>query len=280
MAIEYKCSEETVRLAVRRMIKDQKVSANASFNFNNSTGFRNEVAYRDMDFLEALAYADEMRVVDDVIGLLVDRGMIGKGTAFYDKQAFLDLRMFVKRNFKGEWGTITPVLERMLYMLSSVRRPKRILAIGIFWGNAFIWNVGSSCGKGKVYDAESVIGVDIDPHAIEMAQANINLIPDNKHIELVVQEGVKFATETTGTFDYVYLDVGISQIEKSLNYPILNALYSKLEKGAWVLTHDTTHPYFINSFVEYLNFVRNKDYFSESICLDIDQYGLELSIKG
>ncbi len=279
MAIDYKSPEEVVQRAVNYLIKDQKVADDACFNFKSSAGFRKEITYRDMDFLEVLGYCDEIKVVDDALQFLVENGLVEKENAAYDEQAFLDLRMEVKKNFKGEWGTITPVLERLLYMFSSVRKPKNILAVGIFWGNAFIWNIGSSCASGKVYEATKVTGIDLNPKAIKMAKKNIGLIPDNKHIELLVEDGVKFAQHTKQKFDYVYLDVGISQIEKSLNYPILEALYDNLESGAWVVTHDTTHPYFIKSFEKYLAFVRDKQNFKESICFDIDQYGLELSIK-
>ncbi len=279
MAIDYKSPEDVVEKAVKHLIKEHKVASDASFNFNSLAGLRKEIAYRDMDFLEALGYCDEVKVVDNALKFLVNNELIKSEDAHYNQEAFLNLRTEVKRRFKGEWGTITPVLERLLYMFSSVRKPKNILAVGIFWGNAFIWNIGSSCASGKVYDATKVTGIDLNPKAIKMAKQNIGLIKDNSHIELIVEDGVKFAKETEEKYDYVYLDVGISQIEKSLNYPILEALYDNLETGAWVVTHDTTHPYFIKSFEKYLAFVRNKALFRESICFDIDQYGLELTIK-
>lgn len=279
MAIDYKSPPEVIEQALKRLKKERKVSSDAAFNYKSDAGFRKEVTYNDMDFLEALGYCDEVKVVDDALDFLLDNKLISHEDAFYDKKSFLDLRMEVKKSFKGDWGTITPVTERFLYMMTSVRKPKNILAIGIFWGNAFIWNIGSSCSKGKVYDVDSVIGIDLNPEAIKMAQRNIDQIPDNKHISLLVEDGIKFAKQTDRKFDYVYLDVGISQIEKSLNYPILNALYNNLEDGAWVLTHDTTHPYFNDSFKKYLGFVRDKNNFQESVCFGLDQYGLELSIK-
>ncbi|MEL7146551.1 MAG: hypothetical protein AAFO69_09310 [Bacteroidota bacterium] len=279
MAIDYQSPQEVIELALKRLKKEKKVASDAAFNYSSDAGFRKEVTYKDMDFLEALGYCDEMKVVDDAMEFLLQNNLISKEDATYDKSLFLDLRMELKKKFKGDWGTITPVTERFFYMMTSVRKPKNILAVGIFWGNAVSWNIGSSCGAGKVYDAESVIGIDLNPEAIEMARKNFDQIADNEHITLLVEDGIKFAKETTQKFDYVYLDVGISQIEKSLNYPILNALYDNLEEGAWVLTHDTTHPYFNDSFEKYLAFVRDKNNFRESICFGLDQYGLELSIK-
>ncbi len=279
MATHFISPESVIQEALNKLIKEQKVADHAVFNFQNPKGLRSEVAYRDSDFLEALGYCDEVKVVDEALQFLLDNGHILNDRAHYNKEKFLELRIEMKRKFKKEWGTITPVFERLLYMLSSVRRPKNILAVGVFWGNALTWTIGSSCGKGKVYDVDKIIGIDVNPEAIEMAKGNMAQLCGDTQIDLIAEDGVNFAKRIDQTFDYLYLDVGISQIEKSLNYPILRNLYDKLEDGAWVIAHDTTHPYFTKSFREYLEFVRNKDFFKESICFDIDTYGFELSIK-
>lgn len=278
MALHFQCGEDVLQEALGRLKKTGRVAQDAYFNLAAANGLRREISYRDMDFLEHLGYCKEERVVQEALDFLKKRNLVDP-MANYDSEAFLKLRMEVKRKFNGEWGTITPSLERMLYMFTSVRKPKRFAAIGIFWGNAFIWNVGSSCGEGKIYDAEYVYGVDMNPKATEKAAANIATLDHSDHIQVVTKEGLEFIKDCTQTFDYLYLDVGISQIEKSLNYSMVRAMYDKLEKGAWVVTHDTTHPYFNDAFGKYLQFVRDKDYFSESICFDFDPYGLEVSIK-
>lgn len=278
MSLKFTCSDEIIHQAVDKLKNSGRVSFDASFNSSAAEGLRKEVSYRDMDFLEYLGYCNEKTIVDDALRFLKENGLASQNSG-YDQTAFIHHRVDVKRKFEADWGTITPAMERLFYMLSSVRQPKRILAIGIFWGNAMIWNIGSSCGKGKVYDAERVFGIDINPEAIEKAQRNINTLEGTEHISLFVDDGIKYALETAHTFDYVYLDVGISQIEKSLNFDILKNLYEKLEPGAWVLTHDTTHPFFRKEFEKYLEFVHNKSLFEASVCFDVDQYGLELSVK-
>jgi hypothetical protein len=52
-------------------------------------------------------------------------------------------------------------------------------------------------------------------------------------------------------------------------------------KGAWVLAHDTTFKGagFPEQLREYLRFVRAPANFEVSISFEIDEYGLELSIK-
>ena len=278
MSLKYTCSQDIIHEAVGKLKKSGRVADDASFNMDALEGLRREVSYRDLDFLEHLGYCNEVKVVEDALNFLKQNGLASP-EATYDPIAFINHRVEVKRKFEADWGTITPVAERLFYMLSSVRQPKRILAGGIFWGNAMIWNIGSSCGKGKVYDAERVYGLDLNADAVAQATRNINKLDDTEHVSLFVAEAIQYAKETTDTFDYVYLDVGISQIEKSLNYDILKNLYDKLEPGAWVLTHDTTHPFFKKDFEKYLAFVHDKDLFETSICFDIDQYGLELSVK-
>jgi predicted O-methyltransferase YrrM len=278
MALHYQCNKDILQEAVNRLKKSGKVAQDAFFNEAAVNGLRREISYRDMDLLEHLGYCKEEQIVSEALKFLKELNLI-KQSDSYDLDAFLRLRMEVKKKFNGDWGTITPTLERLLYAFTSTRKPKRIAAIGIFWGNAFIWNVGSTCGTGKVYDADYVYGVDLNPKATEKAEANIRSLENSDHIHIINKEGVEFIKESQLTFDYLYLDVGISQIEKSLNYNMIKAIYDKLEKGAWVVTHDTTHPYFYDSFKKYLQFVRDKEYFSESICFDFDPYGLEVSIK-
>jgi hypothetical protein len=60
---------------------------------------------------------------------------------------------------------------------------------------------------------------------------------------------------------------------------LLKKLYGKVEKGGWVLAHDTVVPPFAEQLEAYLAYVRDGKNFEESISFDVDAYGLELSIK-
>lgn len=285
MALRYSCDEQVIESCLGLLKKAGRVSGEAYFNHTASNDLRSEVAYRDGDFLEYLGYTKEEDVIDSILHMLKQNGIL-TAAAQYDKTAFLELRQEVKGKFDNQlvlqptmsYGTITPVMERLFYMLSSVRKPKRILALGIFWGNALIWNVGSSCGKGKVYDTEKVYGIDIDSHAVDQARKNFNKLSGIERIEWIANDGLQTVEKLNDTYDYVFLDVGIRN-DKRLNLILLKKLYQKLQKGCWVLAHDTTMHFFKEHFKSYLDFVRDKSFFSESISFDVDQYGLELSIK-
>ena len=69
---------------------------------------------------------------------------------------------------------ITPVMERLLYALSSIKRPQSFIAIGIYCGNTLVWSAGSSCGKGEIYGSKRIYGIDIDKKSIKLAIANFS----------------------------------------------------------------------------------------------------------
>ncbi len=50
-------------------------------------------------------------------------------------------------------------------------------------------------------------------------------------------------------------------------------------EGAWVMAHDNLDWTARKQMAPYLEFVRDKAHFSESICFDIDDCRMELSIK-
>ena len=92
-----------------------------------------------------------------------------------DHERFLALRNAVRETFEVPWTSITPVMERMLYAIVAAKRPAHVVAIGIYCGNTLIWNVGPACGPGKLYDAERLLGVEVDEEAIGIARGNENV---------------------------------------------------------------------------------------------------------
>jgi predicted O-methyltransferase YrrM len=196
-----------------------------------------------------------------------------------DERAFHELRRQVKEKFTIPGTSTTPVMERLLYMLSSVRRPRRVIGFGTYWGNALVWNVGSSCGQGRVYEAEKVYGVDIDAEATERAKANFSKLAHIDRIELIAEDELKAVERLEGPFDYVCLDAESKELGKGMYLELPERLYGKVEEGGWVLAHDTPTPLFAGQLEEYLAYVRNGENFRENISFDVDPFGLELSVK-
>jgi predicted O-methyltransferase YrrM len=278
MALTYTCEGQVIEMALEKLKADGLVSENAYFNYDAPRNLRREVAYRDFDFLSRLGRVAEVDTVRSILAWLKQEGIVPEG-ATYDEKAFSELRQEVKRYFTVPGTSITPVMERLLYMLSSVRRPRRVIGIGTYCGNALVWSVGSSCGPGRVYQADKVYGIDIDAEATESARTNLGKLRNTDHIELIAEDGLKAVERLEGPFDYVFLDVDSVELGKGLYLELLKALYEKVVVGGWVLAHDVVVPPFAGQLEGYLAFVRDGKNFRESILFDVDAFGLELSVR-
>jgi len=277
MTLIYTCEDSVIELALEKLKDAGLVARNAYFNHDAPQNLRREVAYRDFDFLTRLSRAAEAETVRSILAWLKQEGVVPE-SATYDEDAFDELRREVKEKFTMPGTSITPVMERLLYMLSSVRRPRRVIGLGTYCGNALVWTVGASCGSGRVYEAEKVYGIDIDAEANEQARANFSQLAHTDH-ELSTEDGLQAVERLDGPFDYVYLDVDSRELGKRVYLELLKRLHGKIEQGGWVLAHDTMVPPFAEQLKEYLTYVRNGDNFQESVSFDVDPYGLELSIR-
>lgn len=278
MTLIYTCEAPVIEMALERLKEDGLVSPDAYFNYDASHNLRREVAYRDFDFLARLSRVAEAETVRSILAWLTQAGIVPAGTT-YDEQAFDELRREVKEKFVVPGTSITPVMERLLYMLSSVRRPRRAIGLGTYCGYALVWLIGSSCGQGRVYDAEKVYAIDIDEEATEQARRNLGQLSHTDHVELIAEDGLQAVERVKGPFDYVYLDVESKELGKGIYLELLERLYGKIQGGGWVLAHDIVVPSFAKQLEGYLAYVRDGKHFSESISFDVDPFGLELSVK-
>jgi predicted O-methyltransferase YrrM len=237
-----------------------------------------EVGYRDFHFLYYLGQHAEMEICAAALALLKRIGAIDTG-ATYSAERFEALRQEVRAGFEIPDTAYSAVMERLLYLLTSVKRPRRTLAIGIFCGYTLAWVAGAACNGGKVYQADRIYGIDIDAEAIAVARRNFGRLADCDAVELVAEDGRLTAERLEGPFDYLYLDADSPENGKAIYLELLERLYPKLSRGAWVLAHDTTLPAFQDRLGEYLRFVRDRCNFSDSMSFDVDLFGLELSIK-
>lgn len=278
MALVYTCENQVIEMTLEKLKQAGLVSRDAYFNYDAPQNLRREVAYRDFDFLSRLSRTAEVEIVRSVLAWLKQKGIVSQN-ATYDEGAFDGLRREVRARFTIPGTSVTPVMERLLYMLSSVKRPRRVIGLGTYCGNALVWIVGPSCGQGRVYEAEKVYGIDIDADATERARENLGQLAHTDHIDLIAEDGLEAVERLPGPFDYIYLDVEGEDLGKSLYLELLKRLYGKIEKGAWVLAHDIVVPPFAKDFEEYLSYVRDGENFGESILFDVDAFGLELSVR-
>jgi len=268
----------SIESALLRLKRKGFVAEDAYFNAEEPLKLATEVRYRDFHFLYYLGQYAELEISEAVLALLKVIGVI-EPSSNYSSENFEKLRQEVRSCFEIPDTAFSPVMERLLYLLASVKRPRRILGIGIFCGNTLVWTAGASCNGGKVYQADKIYGIDIDVQAIAVARQNFSRLSECAHVELVAEDGRMTVGRLEGPFDYIYLDADSHENGKGIYLQMLQALYPKLNKGCWVLAHDTTLPGFRGQLEAYLAFVRDRDKFSESISFDVDLFGLELTIK-
>jgi len=278
MTLIYRCDNNAIDMALEKMKNDGLVSIEATFNFDSPDGLRSEVAYRDFDFLTRLCRVADEQTTRSVLVWLKQEGIIPEGVTF-DEGAFESFQSTVKKKFTIPGTSISPVMERLLYLLSEVKQPRRAIGLGTYCGYALVWAVGASCRMGKAYTADKVYAIDIDADVTEQARQNFKNLEHTDHIEFITEDGFKVVDYLDGPFDYIYLDVDSPELGKGIYLDLLKQLYGKLEMGGWVLAHDTCVPPFADQLEAYLAFVRDGENFRHSISFDIDPFGLELSIK-
>ncbi len=278
MSLTYRCDPQAIELAMAKMKSDGLVSDKAKFNFSASDGLRSEVAYRDFDFLTRLSRVGEVKTGHSILTWMKAKNIISEKSD-YDENRFDAFRKEVKEKFTIPGTSITPNMEQLLYMLSTLKRPQRAIGLGTYYGYALIWAIGASCGMQQAYSPKVVYAIDIDSEATEGARNNFAQLDNTDHVKFITEDGLKTVANIEGPLDYIYLDVDSREMGKEIYFELLEQLYDKLEIGGWVLAHDTCVPPFADQLAGYLAFVRDQENFSQSISFDIDPFGLELSVK-
>jgi len=198
---------------------------------------------------------------------------------------FSALRNAVRENFNITWTSITSPMERLLYSISAVNQPRSIVAIGIFCGNTLIWNVGSACGPGKCYSAEHLVGVEIKPEPAALARENLNGIGIFDEVEVLAEDGHDVLDRIDYPIELLYLDANGAlpgtdgPNTKKVYLSLLQRAYEKMPSGALAVAHDTIPEWFVRDAGIYLDFVRDKEHFRESISVEPDRVGIEVSVK-
>jgi predicted O-methyltransferase YrrM len=284
MAIMFHPSVAAVEEALANLKKDGLVHPDAVFNSEAPDGLRSEVTYRDVYFAYRLGRTErEVEVVDEAIALLKSAGLVD-GSADYDRETCSEWRDTIKPGFEGTWTSLSPTMERLLYMLTSVRRPRHLIEFGSFWGYTLAWFAGPCLGSRRANEPQRIIGIDVDADMTERARQNFAKVEHGAGVKLIAEDARTALTRLPDPFDFVYIEAkcesaGRSSREECLYLTFLKQVYDRLPEGAWGAAHDNLDWSFRQEVAEYLSFVRDRSHFSESICFDIDNCGLELPVN-
>jgi len=220
--------------------------------------------------------AEEVAVVADALAFLRDADVLPE--ADYDRKRFEAFRRGVGDGLEIPWTAICPRMQRLIWAINAIRRPRRMVAAGVFCGFTFLCNAGAAAGPGAVYEAEDLVGVEIKPDEAARAERNVRRIDPTGCAHIVAADAVAFCRDYEGPIDLLYLDAdGTAETGKGVYLDILEAALPKLSSGALVLAHNSINC--ASRLSKYLSFVRGGRQLRQSVNVCLDPEGLEVSIK-
>lgn len=222
--------------------------------------------------------AHEAAVVDAGLARLVEAGVLPH--ADYDHGKLLAHRAAVADQFEIPWTAISHRVQRLMYAINAIRQPRVMVAVGIFCGNTFISNAGAAIGPGACYRAERLVGLEIRPDEADRARRNVEKFRDDGAAfpaEILGQDALPWLHAFDGVIDLLYLDAdGPRDKGKSIYLDLLSAGRHALRPGSLVLAHNSVNS--AHTMGDYLGYVRNPNYFRESVNMIVDDQGLEVSL--
>jgi predicted O-methyltransferase YrrM len=226
--------------------------------------------------LEIEPLAEEIRVVDEALAALQQAGMLTHTN--YDHERFLAHRRAVAETFEIPWTAITPRMQRFLYALNAITRPRVMIAAGVFCGNTFISNAGAGAGPGACYEAHDLVGLEIKPEEAERAERNVRGLDPTGVARVLAEDAVPFVAAYPDQINLLYLDAdGDRGRGKGIYLEILEAGLDRLPPGSLVLAHNSVNC--ADKLQDYFTFVRDPARMADSINVVLDPEGLEVSAR-
>lgn len=211
----------------------------------------------------------EVEVVEAGLSLLSELGVLPDTR--YDHDRFLAHRRAVRERFEIPWTGISPRMQRLIYAINAIHRPAVMVATGVFCGNTFINNAGAAVGPGACYQAERLVGIEIDQREAARAEGNVRTIDPAGKTEIVAADAVRWIEAFPGVIDLLYIDA---------NHSYLNIIRAadagKLRDRSLVLAHNS-----VNMHAElkpYLSYVRDSSNSHGSVNMCVDDQGLEVTL--
>lgn len=226
--------------------------------------------------LEIEPLENEIAVVDGALKVLHDEGILPHVN--YNNELMLAHRKGVAEHFEIPWTAISPRMQRLIYAINAIKRPRNMIAAGIFCGNTFISNAGAAVGPGASYTAENLIGVEIKPEEAERAERNVRSIDCTGVARILAADAINVVRDFPGEIDLLYLDADGDEVTgKGIYLRILETAYDKMPKGSIVLAHNSVNC--AEPLARYLDFVRDSANMRASVNVIFDIEGLEVSVK-
>jgi len=216
-------------------------------------------------------------LASQVLAQGVERGVLPPGDR-PDWDRFLALRAVVRERFDVPETSITPLMARILYGIALLARPRRVLGIGTYAANALVWLLAPGFSPQRAYDGELAVGVDPDVAATELARRNLDSV-GMERVELRSEDGHATPAALGERWDLVLLDADDPVGRKGIYLTLLEAVYPFVSAGGLLLAHDICVPRFRSDMARYQGAVRDPQRFEHTLPLEVDECGLEVSVK-
>ena len=226
--------------------------------------------------LELEPPAAETAVVGEALQCLHQAGILPHTE--YSSAKLEAHRRAVQEHFEIPWTAITPRMQRLLYAINAIVRPRNMIAAGVFCGNTFISNAGAGVGPGASYAAEQLLGVEIVPEEAARAEGNVRRLDPSGVARVVAADAVDVVGEFAEPVDLLYLDAdGAGGKGKGIYLEILQAAEPRLHPGSVILAHNSVNA--VERLAPYLAYVRDPARFTASVNVILDGEGLEVTAR-
>lgn len=213
-------------------------------------------------------------VVSRIMDNLVDKEVLPKNS--YDPILFNELHELLKKNFNIPQTSITNIMARTLFGISSSHEPLIMVGAGTYTGNALAWLTGKQLLEPN--ELVRVYGLDISKDATEIAKSNFSSI-QAKNILLLQEDAIEWLKNTNLKIDLLYIDIDTVKDGKTKYLDLLIEAYPKINPGGLVIAHDVNEKKFIKDLEPFLEEIQDSKKFKHSINLNIDSFGISISIK-
>jgi predicted O-methyltransferase YrrM len=166
-----------------------------------------------------------------------------------DWQRFHSFRTDVRDGYYVPATAITTMASRFLFGIGSLKRPRTVVGIGTYYGNALSWLAAPGFSRQRSYDGIRAIGIDTDESAVLGFRDNANRA--GLAVEVICADGIRWLEEFPDPIDVLYLDLDTPMRGKADYFTCVNVASKLLQPGAVVVAHDFYEEKFENDMINF-----------------------------
>lgn len=267
---QYYIKEEILQNILRDLKQDHYLSDRARLSKRAAQETDPIVYVDDYVFQDAVGAYRTDEIINDILLFLKQNHLKFEGKAPHslEYQYIWDL---IRYNFIVPWKSFTNTMEKLVYVLSCIKKPAQSIAVGINCGYTFGFLLAPQFWQDNT--GQQAFGIEKNQRLADIARRNISHLFKEDSVSIICQDALSALDDfQPNSFDLAFLDT-------RTDFRILEKLYKKIKPGGWLLMHNASDIHFKQTIQPFLDFVRDTRYFCASYLFPIDTKGLELSVK-